>query len=83
MKDTAARADEHYRRLMAERTPAERVEIACGMFETARELVRAGILMQHGTEGVAHMRRHLLLRFYGPDFSEEKMRRILASWGDT
>ena len=67
---------------MATRTPSQRVEMACGMFESARELARAGIILQHGAEGEAHMRKYLFLRFYGEDFDEEKKRRILASWGE-
>jgi hypothetical protein len=82
MRDTTPRAEAHYWRLMAGRTPAERVEMACGMFEAARELACAGIIMQHGAQGEAHMRKYLFLRFYGRDFDEEKKRRILASWGE-
>lgn len=82
MNDTTARADVLMKRLMATKTPSERVEIACGMFETARELARAGIILQHGAEGEAHMRKYLFLRFYGEDFDEDKKRRILASWGE-
>lgn len=81
MNDTSSRADALMRDLIAARTPAQRVEMACGMFETARELARAGIILQYGAEGEAHMRKYLFLRFYGQDFDEEKRRRILASWG--
>jgi hypothetical protein len=44
-------------------TPSERVEIACGMFEPARDLARAEIILQYGAEGEAHMRKYLFLRF--------------------
>lgn len=68
---------------MAAKTPSQRAAMACGMFETARELARAGIILQYGAEGEAHMRKYLFLRFYGEDFDEEKKRRILASWGES
>jgi len=82
MRDTTPRALAHFRDLVARRTPAERVEMACGMFEAARELARAGIIMQYGPDAEAHMRKHLLLRSYGQDFDEAKIQRILASWGE-
>lgn len=83
MNDTTPRADTIVERLLAALTPAERVEMACGMFETARELARAGIILQYGADGEAHMRKYLFLRFYGQDFDDEKKRRILASWGES
>lgn len=82
MNDTTARADALMKRLMAARTPSDRVEMACGMFETARVLACAGIVLQHGADGEAHMRKRLFLRLYGGDFDEEKKQRILASWGE-
>ena len=82
MRDTTPRAAAHFRDLMAKRTPAERVAMACGMFETARELARAGIIMQYGPDAETHMRKHLLLRFYGQDLDDAKISRILESWGE-
>jgi len=63
-------------------SPAERVEIACSMSENLRDIVRAGIVVRYGAEGVEHMRKYLFLALYGQDFDEEKKRRILASWGE-
>ena len=83
MTDSGTRTEAMMKRLFAALTPSQRVEMACGMFETARELARAGIILQHGAEGEAHMSKYLFLRFYGHEFSEEKIRRILASWGET
>jgi hypothetical protein len=82
MKDTRENADTHMSNLLAARSPAERFAMACRMLETARTLVRAGIIAECGTAAEAHMRKHLFLRFYGDDFAEEKKRRILASWGE-
>jgi len=81
MKDTTERADALMQALMARRTPAERVAMACRMFDGARTLVRAGILAEHGPEAEVHMRKHLLVRFYGGELDEAKIRKILASWG--
>jgi len=82
MKDTRESADARMRDLLAARSPAERFAMACGMFETARTLVRAGIIAEHGATAEGHMRKYLFLRFYGQDFDEEKKRRVLASWGE-
>lgn len=82
MKDTGAKADARMRALMAARSPAERFAIACGMFDAAMALARAGITTAHGAGAKAHMRKYLFLRFYGQDFDEAKKRRILASWGE-
>jgi len=80
MNDTTERADALMRALMASRTPAERVAMACRMFDGARTLVRAGILAEHGPEAEANMREHFLVRFYGGELDEAKIQRILASW---
>lgn len=82
MKDTREKADAHMSDLLAACSPAERFAMACRMFETARTLVRAGIIAEHGAAAEAHMRKHLFLRFYGRDFDEGTKRRILASWGE-
>lgn len=82
MKDTRENADTHMSNLLAARSPAERFAMACRMFDTARTLVRVGIIAEHGTAAEAHMRKHLFLRFYGRDFDEGTKQRILASWGE-
>jgi hypothetical protein len=80
VNDTSARASAIMNALLASKTPSERVEMACSMFEFARELASAGIKMQHGPRDGEHMRKHLFLRLYGQDLSDEKKRRILAFW---
>jgi len=57
------------------RSGAERLRMACDMFDTARRMTMAG-LPDHGGEG--QRRVALFLRLYGSDFDEPTRERIIA-----
>jgi hypothetical protein len=80
MKDTSPKMEELHRRLIMSLAPIQRLRMACGMFETAKILAAAGIRADAARRGESvDMKRELFLRFYGSDFSEEKIRAILRA----
>lgn len=80
MSDTSVEVEERFRKLMLARSPAERLAMACGMFATAKTLVRAGILEEHGLIDPYELREHVFLRFYGQDLGKAEKAKILNSW---
>jgi hypothetical protein len=79
MRDTPPEVEAHYRTLMMERSPAERLRMCTGMFTAARQLALANIDHSHSRLTPAERRRHLFLRFYEPDFGAPEREAILAS----
>ena len=79
MNDTMPDVRERYRSMLMRRSGAERVEMACRMFDAARMLVRASLGDPDGVDRSADMRVQLFLRTYGRDFDTETLQRIVAS----
>lgn len=73
--DTAPEADARYRRMMFEKTPSQRVMMACGLLDIARATILA--TAPRGSDERAR-RVHLFTRLYGRDFDAETFRRIVA-----
>ena len=74
MNDTAPDVVERFRDMMSSKTPEERLRMASRMFSTARKLVVSGAGADQDHAG---RRRHLFLKFYARDFSEDDRERIL------
>ena len=83
MNDTSVEVEARFLKLMLARCPAERLAMACRMFSTAKALVRAGILEEHGLIDPYELREHMFLRLYGQDFGETEKAKILNSWKAT
>lgn len=73
--DTAPDVDARYRRMMFEKTPSQRVVMACGLLDIARATILAAAPC--GSDERAR-RVHLFRRLYGRDFDEDTIRRIVA-----
>ena len=76
-EQSVADMDERYRAMLLRLTPVERLTMACRMFSTAQQLVRAGI----GAKGVveeAEIRRQPFLRFCGNDIEDPELRERAA-----
>lgn len=73
--DTAPDVDARYRRMMGEKTPSERVVMACRLLDIARATILA--TAPHGSDERAR-RVHLFTRLYGRDFDADTIRRIVA-----
>ncbi len=74
MKDTSAAMAHLQRRLLMERSAAERLKMGCSMFDAARTLMRAGL----GTDRSPDLRVRIFERTYGRDFDPTTAARIVA-----
>lgn len=74
MNDTSPEMEERYRRMLMARTPAERLRMAAGMFDTARAFVRARLEAQ----GVppSEMKAAMFRAFYGSDLDPAFLARV-------
>ena len=74
MRDTSASIELIHRKLLMSRNGWERLRMGCDMFDTAREIVLAGLRLSAGED----VREAIFLRFYGDDFDARTRERILA-----
>ncbi len=79
MNDTTPAIRELQRRLVMERSGAERLRMGCAMFDAARALIRAGLGDAAGTDQSTAMRIRLFHRTYGRDFDAPTVARIVAA----
>jgi hypothetical protein len=80
MRDTPRLIDDKYREMLLRLSPAERLAMACRMFDTARALAGAGIRQERGSvETPSYVHRQMFLRFYRNDFSGDEVEKILHS----
>lgn len=75
MKDTPQAIQDLYRRLLMERSGADRLKMACNMFDTARTLVKASLKAQLCPD--EDLRARLFIRTYGADFEPERVEEIV------
>lgn len=78
MTDTPAHVEALYRRLLLQRSGAERLRMGCEMFDVARTLVRAGLGDPSGRDCSGAFKARLFLRVYGGDFDEATAQKIAA-----
>ncbi|MBI3058858.1 MAG: hypothetical protein HYY81_06055 [Deltaproteobacteria bacterium] len=79
MKDTPAKIEAKFRKMLLERSGAERIKMGCSMHAAAQALVRASLLQKHASTSPATLRKSLFLRFYGQDFTASRRKRILLA----
>jgi hypothetical protein len=79
MNDTSPEMEECYRAMIMERSGEERLKMGCSMFDTAKALMRAGILDQNPHASPAKIRRALFMQLYGHEFDADSRRKILAA----
>ena len=79
MKDTSPEMERRFRAMLLARTGAERLKMGCEMHQCAQMLVRASVLAKHPQATPADLRRALLLRFYGQDFSPDRLRAVSSA----
>lgn len=77
MDDTTPEISEKIREMIRGKTPLERLEMGCSMFETSRQLVTRAILEENPQISEKGLRQQLFLRFYGDDFDEQEREKIL------
>ncbi len=77
MIDTPPAIAEKYRAKLMALSPVERLKMGCRMFHTAVTLVRASVQNELGaTADPAEIRRRVLTRLYGNDFSPQQLEAI-------
>ncbi len=79
MNDTDSDVQRRLDAMYAVLSPAERVKKTLGMFETAKELVRAGLLNQNPSMEEDEIKTRIFLRFYSDCFDREEIERITSS----
>ncbi|HEV8052602.1 MAG TPA: hypothetical protein VGP47_08905 [Parachlamydiaceae bacterium] len=76
MHDTSSAMEEKMRELIRAKTPLERLEMGCSMYETSRYLIQRSILEGNPSISENDLRKELFLKFYSSDFSPEESERI-------
>ena len=79
MNDTSPDIEARVARMMAERTPTERLQMASSMFDTVKEIMRAGLLHENPSLNEAQLRARIFVRMYGDCFTREEIRKIMKS----
>jgi hypothetical protein len=79
MNDTEPEMTERYRAMLMRLPGEERLKIGCSMFDTAKALMRAGILEQNPQASPAEIRRALFIQLYEHEFDAESLAKILAA----
>lgn len=71
------RAEEVYMRLLKERSGQQRMMMGFSMFETAKALVKAGILSRNPDISETDLKVEIFKRFYSGDFDAAIMEKII------
>ena len=83
MSETPEEAEKSLQEIYAEFTPFQRLQVATGMFQTARELIKAGILYENPDISPADLRGEMFMRLYGDCYTKEEAQRIVQYLKDT
>ena len=78
MTDTPPGVQERYHRMLMQRSGVERLQMACGMFDAARVLVRAGLGDATQANHTPEFNAKLFVRTYAGDFDAPTTARIVA-----
>jgi len=77
MSDTSVDIEKRLSRMIARRTPVERLKMVSSMFDSARKLMAAGLRLENGSLNEAQLRTRIFLRLYGECYSQEEIERIV------
>lgn len=78
MSDTLTETDAYLDARYRERSPGERIEMTCGMFQTAVQMARAGICAAEAGLSESEVRVRLLARLHGDDLSPAMLEKIAS-----
>ena len=79
MQDTSQKVKNIYHDILMAKTPEERFKMGASMFDAAKQIVRSSILNKDQNISDQELRKKIFLRFYGHEFSPQKLKRILNS----
>ena len=81
MKDTSFEMEEKVREIIRQKTPQERLEMASSLFALSRQLVIQAILREKPDISDSELRLEFFVKFYGQDYTEEDLQKILVALG--
>jgi len=81
MKDTTPEMEEKVREIIRQKTGEERLQMASSMHALSRKLVIQAILRENPDISDRELRQEFFLKFYGQDYEEEELKKILAALG--
>jgi len=79
MKDTSDKIWSQYHEMIMQKTGEERLLMGCSMFDTAKEIVRSSLLSKSPNFDSKDLRQHIFLRFYGHEYNERQLNKIMMS----
>lgn len=79
MNDTPKHIADLYNNMIMARSPQDRLRMVSSMFDTAKALAKAGILAENPSLTLKELRAALFVRFYGNDFTDIEIKRIIAN----
>jgi hypothetical protein len=77
MHDTTRSIEERMTRMMALKSPAERLSMAGSMFDASKKLMTAGLLKENPGLSAAGLREGIFRRLYGDCFTESELQRVI------
>jgi hypothetical protein len=77
-KMTMPEIDEKIREVIMQKTPSERIEMGCAMFEVFRQSIIQDILKENPNITDNSLRQQVFLKLYENEFSVEELQKILA-----
>lgn len=81
MRDTSLENEKQFITMMMEKSGQERLKMGFSMFNLARKQVLASIRRNKPMASEEEIRKELLFRFYGNEFSPEDQKKILRQIG--
>lgn len=77
MEDTSPEIAEKMREMYQKKSPLERLQMGCSMYDMSRYLITCAILRENPNISKSAFRQEIFLRFYGNDFEPEEREKIL------
>lgn len=82
MKDTHPKILERWHASLDALSPEERVKMSCSMYDFAREIVEASIKNENPAVSERDLAKKTFIRFYGKDFNQQTLDRILEAFNN-
>jgi hypothetical protein len=79
MNDTSRAIEIRMGRMIALKSPEERLRMASSMFDAAKMLAEIGLRRKYGQLNRSQLRTRMFLRFYGNDFSSAEIENVMKT----
>ncbi len=81
MNDTHPDIAVRFQNLMMLKSGEQRLLMGCSMYDTAKQIVRSSIYNKYPQISVGQVKKEIFIRFYGQDFSQPVLEKILSVLG--